>query len=71
MTHPVENIMKTTMEQLKAMADVNTIVGNPILTAGETMILPVSKLQEMLWIHFSPFRTAMEGSLCRTAVFLS
>ena len=44
MTHPVENIMKTTMEQLKAMADVNTIVGNPILTVGETMILPVSKL---------------------------
>lgn len=44
MTHPVENIMKTTMEQLKAMADVNTIVGNPILTAGETMILPVSRL---------------------------
>lgn len=44
MMHPVENIMKTTMEQLKAMADVNTIVGNPILTANETMILPVSKL---------------------------
>ena len=44
MTHPVENIMRTTMEQLKAMADVNTIVGNPIMTAGETMILPVSKL---------------------------
>ena len=44
MTHPVENIMKTTMEQLKAMADVNTIVGNPIMTAGETMILPVSRL---------------------------
>lgn len=42
--HPVENIMKTTMEQLKAMADVNTIVGNPIMTGGETMILPVSKL---------------------------
>ena len=44
MMHPVENIMKTTMEQLKAMADVNTIVGNPIMTAGETMILPVSRL---------------------------
>lgn len=42
--HPVENIMKTTMEQLKAMADVNTIVGSPILTGTETMILPVSKL---------------------------
>jgi len=44
MTHPVENMMKTTMEQLKAMADVNTIVGKPIMTAGETMVLPVSRL---------------------------
>jgi len=44
MTHPVENIMKTTMEQLKEMADVNTIIGKPILTGSETMILPVSRL---------------------------
>ena len=32
--HPVENIMRTTMEQLKEMVDVNTVVGNPIVTAG-------------------------------------
>ncbi len=44
MAHPIENIMKTTMEQLKEMVDVNTIVGTPILTTGETMILPVSKV---------------------------
>lgn len=44
MAHPIENIMKTTMEQLKEMVDVNTIVGTPILTSGETMILPVSKV---------------------------
>ena len=42
--HPVENIMRTTMEQLKEMVDVNTVIGKPILTAGETMILPVSRL---------------------------
>lgn len=44
MAHPIENIMKTTMEQLKEMVDVNTIVGTPILTGSETMILPVSKV---------------------------
>ena len=44
MAHPIENIMKTTMEQIKDMVDVNTIVGNPILTGTDTMILPVSKV---------------------------
>ena len=44
MAHPIENIMKTTMEQLNEMVDVNTIIGTPILTTGETMILPVSKV---------------------------
>ena len=42
--HPIENIMQTSMEQIKRMVDVNTVVGNPIVTAGNTMILPVSKL---------------------------
>lgn len=44
MTHPIENIMKSAMEEIKEMVDVNTIVGEPILTGNETMILPVSKV---------------------------
>ena len=44
MAHPIENIMKTTMEEIKQMVDVNTVVGTPILTGTETMILPVSKV---------------------------
>ena len=28
--HPVENIMRTTMEQLKEMVDVNTVIGKPM-----------------------------------------
>ena len=39
--HPVENIMRTTMEQLKEMVDVNTVIGKPILTAGEPKIIHV------------------------------
>ena len=30
MSHPVENIMRSTMEQLRQMVDVNTIVGSPV-----------------------------------------
>ena len=44
MSHPIENIMRTTMEQLKSMVDVNTIVGEPVKTGSETAILPVSKV---------------------------
>ena len=29
MGHPIESLMKTTMESLKAMVDVNTVVGKP------------------------------------------
>lgn len=44
MTHPIENIMKSTMEEIKDIVDVNTIVGNPILAAENTLVLPVSKV---------------------------
>lgn len=44
MPHPIENIMKTTMEELKQMVDVNTIVGDPIVTTDGSMILPVSRV---------------------------
>ena len=44
MPHPIENIMKTTMEQLKEMVDVNTIVGEPMISSTGTMIVPISKV---------------------------
>ena len=28
--HPIENLMRSTMESIKDMIDVNTIVGDPI-----------------------------------------
>lgn len=44
MSHPVENIMRSTMEQLRLMVDVNTIVGAPVETGSGAVLLPVSKV---------------------------
>ncbi len=44
MSHPIENIMQSSMEHIKALADVNTVIGSPIMTDDNTMILPVSKV---------------------------
>lgn len=42
--HPIENIMRTTMEQLTEMIDVNTIVGEPVQTPTGAVIIPISKV---------------------------
>ncbi|WP_418789976.1 GerW family sporulation protein [Phosphitispora sp. TUW77] len=42
--HPIEGLMKTAMESIKEMVDVNTIVGNPVETPDGSVIIPVSKV---------------------------
>lgn len=42
--HPIENILKTTMTELKEMVDVNTIVGYPFVAPDGCTIIPISKL---------------------------
>ena len=44
MEHPIGNLMNITMEKIKEMVDVNTIVGTPITAADGTLIIPVSKV---------------------------
>ena len=44
MDHPIGNLMNITMEKIKEMVDVNTIVGTPITAADGTLIIPVSKV---------------------------
>lgn len=41
---PVENLMKSTMENLRDMIDVNTVIGDAVETKDGTYIIPVSKL---------------------------
>lgn len=42
--HPIEGLMKTTMNNLKEMVDVNTIVGDAVHAADGSVIIPVSKI---------------------------
>ena len=41
---PVENLMRSTIENLRNIIDANTVVGEPIETKDGTCIIPVSKL---------------------------
>lgn len=40
----IEGILNTSLEKLKTLVDVNTIIGEQILTADGTVIIPVSKV---------------------------
>ena len=42
--HPIQGMMDTTMEKIRKMVDVNTIIGDPITCPDGTVIIPVSKV---------------------------
>ncbi|UOO36900.1 GerW family sporulation protein [Oscillospiraceae bacterium CM] len=42
--HPIGDLMETTMQKIREMVDVNTIVGSPILTADGITLIPISKV---------------------------
>ncbi|HHW13233.1 MAG TPA: sporulation protein YtfJ [Firmicutes bacterium] len=42
--HPIEGLMKTAMESIKDMVDVNTILGDPVETPDGSVIIPVSRV---------------------------
>ena len=44
MDHPIGNLMQTTLENIKDMVDVNTVIGEAIPTATGATIIPVSKV---------------------------
>ena len=42
--HPIEGLMHITMDSIKNMIDVNTIIGDPIQMNNSTAIIPISKV---------------------------
>ena len=42
--HPIENIMRTTMENIRDMVDVDTVIGEPILTQDGSTVIPVFRV---------------------------
>lgn len=42
--HPIENIMSTTLENIRDMIDVNTVIGEPITAADGSTVIPISRV---------------------------
>ena len=42
--HPIEGLMATAMDSIQDMIDVNTIIGDPIETSNNVVIIPISKV---------------------------
>ena len=42
--HPIQGLMKTAMENIREMVDVNTIVGDPVEPPDGSVIMPISKV---------------------------
>ena len=43
-THPLNDLMRSTMDKIREMVDTNTIVGQPITTADGVTLIPISKV---------------------------
>ena len=44
MSDKVNNLMDVTMEKIKKMVDVNTVIGDPITTPDGTTVIPISRV---------------------------
>ena len=64
MEHPIGSLMDTTMEKIKEMIDVNTIIGEPITSPDGTLILPVSKVSYGFAAGGSDLPTKKENKDC-------
>ena len=42
--HKIPQIIKSSMDNIRSMVDANTVIGDPIITAGNITIIPVSKV---------------------------
>lgn len=42
--HPIEGLMNTTLESIRDMIDVNTVVGEAITTADGSTVVPISRV---------------------------
>ncbi len=64
MDHPVGSLMDTTMNKIKEMIDVNTIIGEPINSPDGTLIIPVSKVSYGFAAGGSDLPTKKENKDC-------
>ena len=44
MNHPLSEMMSASMSKIREIVDVNTVIGDPIVTEGGVTIIPVTKV---------------------------
>ena len=67
--HPIQGLMSTSLENIKEMLGINTIVGDPIHTPSGDTILPISRVgvgfvaggSEIRMDHDEPHQTQHDG----------
>lgn len=64
--HPIEGLMDTAMSNIKAMVDVNTIVGDAVTTPDNTVIIPISTVSFGFAAGGSEF-SPKKGNVCDSA----
>lgn len=42
--HPIESLMGVSMDNIKDMVDVNTVIGDPVQTQDGSTIIPISRV---------------------------
>ena len=57
----LKEVMKTTMDKIRSMVDVNTIIGDAITTPDGTTIIPISKVSFGFATGGSDFDSKKEG----------
>lgn len=67
--HPIEGLMNESMEHIKQMVDVNTIVGSPVTTADGTTIIPISRVAFGFGAGGSEFNTKQTEKKDNNAMF--
>jgi len=43
-TRPIDGMLETTMEKIKEMVDVNSVIGEPITVQDGTTVIPISRV---------------------------
>ncbi len=43
-TRPIDGMLETTMEKIKEMVDVNSVIGEPITVPDGTTVIPISRV---------------------------
>ena len=63
MSHPLPNMLETTMEKIKNLVNVNSVIGDPITTPDGVTIIPVSKVSYGFGGGGSDFTTKNSGAV--------